>query len=341
VDILQVEHAHCHRIASFHIGSRITALAWSSRTVSPSSSDKWIIELTAASIDFGLHLLTKSSSALEHVFPFGGGLSGHHGKVNDMVFCGGWDQDSARYVATVSDDKMLMVWDLLPAADIESSPLPSTMSLSPSPSSRSQPTAYVISFPNPLTSIRSHPSTSKEFLVSDCHGAVYLTDWRSDPDEGDPGGLWHFSLVEFVEPSALSVSCLGGNSQWSASVDWRGDTVDLIGGVYGPKFSLWDMSKLRGGTPSVSGNSFTEGGHIFRWCQTYSEHFAISNQSPNRGAVIHVHNCSFVHAAPTVFNLRPKPNFIRDFDFLALAGIPRIAAAIGQTVLIFSIGVES
>ena len=78
-----------------------------------------------------------------------------------------------------------------------------------------------------------------------------------------------------------------------------------------------------------------------RWCQTYSEHFAISNQSSNRGAVIHVHNCSFVHAAPTVFNLRSKPNFIRDFDFLALAGIPRIAAAIGQTVLIFSIGVES
>lgn len=58
--------------------------------------------LTAASLDFGLHLLTKSSFAPEHVFPFGGGLSGHHGKVNDMVFCGGWDQDTARYVATVS-----------------------------------------------------------------------------------------------------------------------------------------------------------------------------------------------------------------------------------------------
>ena len=62
----------------------------------------YIKRLTAASIDFGLHLLTKSSSAPEHVFPFGGGLSGHHGKINDMVFCGGWDQDSARYVATVS-----------------------------------------------------------------------------------------------------------------------------------------------------------------------------------------------------------------------------------------------
>lgn len=166
-----------------------------------------------------------------------------------MVFCGGWDQDSARYVATVSgvffiadsfrallnpisgiDDKMLMVWDLHPAANVESSPPPPlTMSpsLSPSPSSRPQPTAYVISFPHPLTSIRSHPTTSKEFLVSDCHGAVYLTDWRSDPDEGDPGALRHSSLVELIEPSALSVSCLGGLSQWSASVDWRSDAVDL------------------------------------------------------------------------------------------------------------------
>ena len=128
----------------------------------------------------------------------------------------------------IIDDKMLMVWDLHPPADIESSPPPTTtMSLSPSPSSRSQPTANVISFPNPLTSIRSHPSTSKEFLVSDSHGAVYLTDWRSDPDDGDSGGLWHSSLVEFIEPSALSASCLGGPSQWSASVDWRNDTVDL------------------------------------------------------------------------------------------------------------------
>ena len=219
-----------------------------------------------------------------------------------MVFCGGWDQDSARYVATVSgvwfivtpsgpisthivliDDKMLMVWDLHPAADIEPSPSPPAMSPSPSPSSRPQPTAYVISFPHPLTSIRSHPSTSKEFLVSDCHGAVYLTDWRSDPDDGDPGALRHSNLVELIEPSALSVSCMGGPSQWSASVDWRSDAVDLrvacydvkkryliliihrIGGIYGQKFALWDMSKLRGGTPSVSGNSFVEGGHIFRY----------------------------------------------------------------------------
>ena len=31
-------------VASFHLGSRITALAWSPRAVSPSSSDQWFIE---------------------------------------------------------------------------------------------------------------------------------------------------------------------------------------------------------------------------------------------------------------------------------------------------------
>lgn len=58
--------------------------------------------LTAASADFGLHLLTKSHNELEYIFPFGGGLSGHHGCINDMTFCGGRTEDSARYVATVS-----------------------------------------------------------------------------------------------------------------------------------------------------------------------------------------------------------------------------------------------
>lgn len=58
--------------------------------------------LTAAVADYGLHLLTKAASSTENVFSFGGGLSGHHGKINDMTFCGGWDEDSMRYLATVS-----------------------------------------------------------------------------------------------------------------------------------------------------------------------------------------------------------------------------------------------
>jgi hypothetical protein len=56
----------------------------------------------AAASDSGLHLLTKSPSTNESSWPFGGGITGHHGKVNDMSFCGGRSEESHRYVATVS-----------------------------------------------------------------------------------------------------------------------------------------------------------------------------------------------------------------------------------------------
>jgi hypothetical protein len=65
-------------------------------------SSYWLSRLAAAGADYGLHLLTKSPTTSEQFFPFGGGLSGHHGKVHDMTFCGGQTKDGARYVATVS-----------------------------------------------------------------------------------------------------------------------------------------------------------------------------------------------------------------------------------------------
>ncbi|KAF9475327.1 hypothetical protein BDN70DRAFT_883862 [Pholiota conissans] len=343
VDILQVSDSALQLIATFHVGTRITTLAWSARTVSPSASASWVIELVAAASDFGLHLLTKSAGAQEHIFPFGGGLSGHHGKVNDMAFCGGWDADGARYVATVSDDKMLMVWDLHPPVQAPSSPSPGfdDLGLSPSPSSRPQPTAYPIAFPNPLTSIRAHPSTSKEFLVADSRGSVFLTDWRADPDDTEDGALRHSSVVELIEPTALGAAVMGETKTWSASVDWRSDAIDIIGGVFGNKFALWDIAKLRGGTPFASGSSFPDGVQLFRWCHTHPDYFGVAAQAPAGGAVVHVYNCSYVHAAPTAFALRPRPHFVRDFDFLALPGIPRIAAALGRIVVVWPIGEDS
>jgi hypothetical protein len=126
---------------------------------------------------------------------------------------------------------MLMVWDLYPSMEIPSpfqshSPSPD-YAITPALDARPQPTAYVIPFPHPLTSICAHPGTSKEFLVSDCHGSVFLTDWRTDPDDNDDGSLRHSSVVELIEPLALAAASMGATSQRSVSIDWRRDAIDM------------------------------------------------------------------------------------------------------------------
>jgi len=262
-------------------------------------------------------------------------VSGHHGKVTGMSFSGGNDQDSFRYVATVSDDKMLMVWDLETRATGGSPSAGSSRAGDRGFLDRPQPTAYAIPFPHPLTSVGSHPLSSKEFLVSDDHGSVFLTDWRSDPEE-DPRNL---NVVELVEPRALSEAVSGIGSMGAAA--WRADNPDVIGATYGSRYSIWDLSNLHGGKPNIGGPGIAEGGHQFRWCTTFSEYFALSTNNPSKGAVIHVHNTSYINAQPTVFTLAPRPLQVRDFDFLATSGIPRIAAGVGNEAVIFFIGVES
>ncbi|KAG5645858.1 hypothetical protein DXG03_005200 [Asterophora parasitica] len=237
---------------------------------------------------------------------------------------------------------MLMVWDLHPTIDISSPrPSPGNKNDTPFPPDRPQPTAYVIAFPHPLTTISSHPSTSKEFLVSDCRGSIFLTDWRSDPQNVDQDSWRHSSLVELVEPTSLADHAMGLSRHWTGSVAWRRDTTDVIGAVYGSKFAVWDISHLRGGKPFASGISFPDGGHKFRWCPTYTDYFAISTESPHKGATIHIHNLNYLQAQPTVFSILPRPHVVQDFDFMAARGIPRIAAAVGRTVFVFSIGVDS
>ncbi|KAH9999033.1 hypothetical protein BJV77DRAFT_1058578 [Russula vinacea] len=328
-------------------------LAWSPRAVSPSSSDQWFIELTAATSNFGLHLLTKSPDVDEDIFPFGGGLSGHHGLVTDMTFCGGPTDDAARYVATVSDDKMLMVWDLRPNVDIPSAPRSRSRSLSPSSSSastgpgggggsstRPQPTAYVISFPHALSSVCAHASTTKDLLVADVRGSLALIDWRSDPLHAPADAAWHHPrVIEFAAPRAIA----GGAGAYPASAAWQQANPDIIGAVHRSRFSLWDLSKLHGGKPTLSGASFPEGAHRFRWCPTYPEYFAISTRNPGaRSATIHVHSALHAHShvEPTTFTLAPRPLCVRDFDFVSLKGIPRIAAAVGHELIVFYIGLE-
>lgn len=115
-----------------------------------------------------------------------------------------------------------MVWDLETRASRGS---PSASSDRAGDSSflldRPQPAAYAIPFPHPLTSVSSHPLSSKEFLVSDNHGSIFLTDWRSDPEEDSR----NLNVIELVEPRALSDAVSGIGSTGVAA--WRADNQDV------------------------------------------------------------------------------------------------------------------
>jgi hypothetical protein len=227
-----------------------------------------------------------------------------------------------------------MVWDLTPQITTDTQ-------VEIDFSSRPQPTAYVMGYPHPLTSIDSHSSTAKELVVSDCRGTIYITDWRSDPGVSEQESWRSSSILELTYPHALSEASAGLSLNLAGSVAWRRDSPDIIGSVYGSKFSLWDLSHLQGGKPFATSSSFSQGGHKFRWCPTYPEYFAISTQSPLKGAIVHVYSTNYVLAQPTVFNISSRPHFVRDFDFLATRGIPRLAVAVGRSIVIFPIGVES
>jgi hypothetical protein len=272
------------------------------------SSNTWALylftsgsRLAVADADHALHVLTKSSSDNEEViFDFGGGLSGHQGKITGMEYCGGHGEDGARYVATISgalpltiscivsekpcclqqisDDKTLMVWDLSPAIELETSPM--NHNRPRTPPERPQPTAYVIPFPYPLTAVISHPSSSKEFLVADSHGSVYLTDWRTDPLESGEQSWRHHSLVQLIEPRVVADTMSGKIVHGGGSIAWCRDVVDMyvsragacqspaeptisVGAVYGSTLSIWDIAKLQGGKPQATG-TIPEGGQHLR-----------------------------------------------------------------------------
>lgn len=122
-----------------------------------------------------------------------------------------------------------MVWDLyptLPNARTREDSVGSDI-FEEANSPRAQPTAYVINFPHPLTTVCSHPTSSREFVLADSRGSIFLTDWRSDPDENEQVSWKNSSVIEMIEPRALADSISGTTSRWGGSVAWRRDSVDL------------------------------------------------------------------------------------------------------------------
>jgi len=66
VEIILIGERAVKSVASFHIGSRITALAFSPRTVSPSCSDDWLIEFVVYFSSLALELLERRSPSQTH-----------------------------------------------------------------------------------------------------------------------------------------------------------------------------------------------------------------------------------------------------------------------------------
>jgi hypothetical protein len=115
---------------------------------------------------------------------------------------------------------MLMVWDLTPH-DTDTQ-------LDISSFDRPQPYVMALAYSHPLTSIDSHASTSKELLISDCRGTVYITDWRSDPGPTSEQEAWRNSnILELTDPHALSEASVGVSLSLSGSVAWRRDSPDM------------------------------------------------------------------------------------------------------------------
>ena len=120
-----------------------------------------------------------------------------------------------------ADDKSLLVWDLNPSVDVECTPVMVNDTLTPPP--RPTPTAYPIHFSYPLTAIASHPSSSKEFLIADSHGSIFLTNWRVDGEQS-----WGSrSSVELIEPQAAADTLSGRMISGRGSIGWRRDAANM------------------------------------------------------------------------------------------------------------------
>jgi hypothetical protein len=118
------------------------------------------------------------------------------------------------------DDRTLIIWDMRP-------PMPPTQDeldgYTPLPADRAQPTAFAHPFAYPLKSVDSHPASSRDLLVADAFGNIFMTDWRAD-NTADAQAARRGNATELVHPRALAEKA-AGHLPRSASVSWRSDTM--------------------------------------------------------------------------------------------------------------------
>lgn len=120
---------------------------------------------------------------------------------------------------------LMIIWNLRPTVDVGSTPAPDGEAATPG--ERSLRACSSQSFPYPLTAVVSHPSSSKEFLVADNHGSIFLIDWRAAVAEEDEASGRKTSLLEFVSPRAVADTLSGKSTPGSGSISWRRDAINM------------------------------------------------------------------------------------------------------------------
>jgi hypothetical protein len=85
--------------------------------------------------------------------------------------------------------------------------------------SRPVPVAFAHPQAHPVKCVECHPTSSRELLLADVVGNVFLTDWRSD-DSVDLGQR----STELIHPRAVADK-VSGLLPRSGSVSWRADNV--------------------------------------------------------------------------------------------------------------------
>ncbi|KAG8927680.1 hypothetical protein FRC02_007933 [Tulasnella sp. 418] len=353
-------------IASFHIGCSVNAISWSPQTVSPAVSEKWFLKLVVAGSDDVLRLLTKSSLDADdydtiegNVTPFGGGLSGHHGRINDVCFC--LAETYHNNVASIGND-VLILWNLNPtnASEAENeydddddeggdteeeveNDLNFSMSVgsidqsqltSPSKGtsrSKSAATRQHSKDQTPAFHPTAYPITFPHPLHTVTAHPKSANQFVVSDSRGtvfvvnwtelgqENAGTRRHRVVELTDPRALTDGLTSVKGAWSGGASWKPNDVNLIGATYGNRWSVWDMRKLQGGKPVASGEGHAQGGSRFRWCPTDPHLFAVSTESPLNGALMKVYHTSYPNA-PRTYPILPRPHRVRDFDWLGEVG---------------------
>ncbi|GJJ12516.1 hypothetical protein Clacol_006759 [Clathrus columnatus] len=300
-----------------------------------------VVKLATAGEDLNLRLLTRFyDDESDYIFVFGGGLSGHRNLINDLTWCGGYGEESSRFLASVSDEKILLLWDLSVPTEGTS---PNFLSDYKNPSQRPQPIPFAISYAHPLHSIVSHPSTSKELVVSDSQGSVFVVDWRYDPADEHPEDRYRgLSIAQLIDPRALADARTGMQTVWGGSVDWHPEDANIIGAAFGSRWAIWNIRNSQGGKPISTGKAFEHGTCRFRWCPTTPDLFGVIPSSPIEDAVVNIYNASYIRSMPRRHVIRNRPHRITDFDWLNIPppANPRFVVAIGRKVILIEVGPE-